>query len=105
MRGTQTPEKRLTRRFSLKLPIAVSTAAACQTSETENISSGGVLFCVEEGIAIGSSVSFSIRMPANELGAPQDVLVNGTGRVVRCSHLKRGDAVAVVIDDYDFERC
>jgi hypothetical protein len=105
MRGTRTPEKRLSRRFSLKLPIAVSTAAARQSSETENISSGGVLFCVDEGIAIGSTISFSIRMPAKVLGVPQDVLVNGTGRVVRCSHIERGDAVAVVIDDYDFERC
>jgi len=105
MRGTQTPEKRLSRRFSLKLPIAVTTARACESSETENISSGGVLFHVDQGIALGSSVSFSIRMPAKDLGVPRDVLVNGTGRVVRCSHLTRGDAVAVVIDDYDFERC
>jgi hypothetical protein len=105
MRGTRIPEKRLSRRFSLKLPIAVNGTAQLQNTETEDISSGGVMFCVDAALKVGSSVAFSIRMPADLLGVPQDVLVNGTGRVVRCKHRKRGEAVAVVIDDYVFERC
>jgi hypothetical protein len=110
MRGTRIPEKRQSRRFSLKLPIAVKGAVAvqkvaAQKTETENVSSGGVMFCVDAALKVGSSVAFSIRMPADLLGVPQDVLVNGTGRVVRCNRRKRREAVAVVIDDYVFERC
>ena len=105
MTGPRIPEKRLSRRFDLRLPIAVNGKAAAQKTKTENISSGGVMFCVDAALKVGSSVAFSIRMPAKLLGVPQDVLVNGTGRVVRCNPRKRREAVAVVIDDYVFERC
>jgi len=38
------------------------------------------------------------------LGADTDVLVNCTGRVVRCREEKGKRAVAAVIDEYNFER-
>jgi hypothetical protein len=44
-------------------------------------------------------------MPKSVLGAPKDVLVNCSGRVIRCDRVKRRYSVAVVIDDYDFKRC
>ena len=105
MKSTQIEEKRVSRRFPLQLPIAVTNAKKSRSTKTENISAGGVLFYADEKVKVGSAIAFTIRMPAGVLGAPQDVLVNCTGRVVRRSRIKKRDAVAVVIDEYDFERC
>jgi len=98
------PEKRLTRRFPLQLPVAVTTKAMQDRTNTENISAGGVSFYVDSEMEVGANVVLSIRMPAGVLGAPRDVLVNCAGRVVRCSRVDGRNSVAVVIYEYDFER-
>jgi len=43
-------------------------------------------------------------MPAQVLGTPTDVAVQGIGRVVRCMQKDGQNEVAVVIDDYCLER-
>ncbi len=78
--------------------------AASQPAQMENISAGGVLLQVDTDMEIGATVNFTIRMPAAVLGAPRDVRVNCTGRVVRCHEMGERHAVAVVIDEYQFER-
>jgi len=98
-------ENRQARRFPLQLPVAVTGRTTLDRTTTENISAGGVLLSVESEVEVGARVALSIRMPAEVLGAPQDVLLNCSGRVVRRSPADRGSTVAVVIDEYDFERC
>ena len=97
-------EMRSSVRFPLKLPIAVRHATQQHQAETDNISAGGVLFRVDAEMAVGSTIEFSISMPAAVLGAGSDVLVNCTGRVVRCSMQEGQCTVAAVIDEYRFER-
>lgn len=99
------PEHRQARRFPLQLPVAVIGRTTLDRTRTDNISAGGVLFSVESDVEVGSEVALSIRMPAEILGAPRDVVVNCTGRVVRSSRELRRNRVAVVFDEYDIERC
>lgn len=89
-------------RFPLQLPIAVKTKTYRQNTETKDISSGGVLFELDEDLAVGSRLEFTISIPAKILNSNQDVLVNCIGRVVRCSPTGNRLAVAAIIDDYQF---
>lgn len=98
-------ELRSSVRFPLRLPIEVETpTAGSLRAETQNISSGGVLFDMELGLSIGSKVEFRIAMPAHILGTPTDVIVRCVGRVVRCSNADTHAQVAAVIDEYRFVR-
>jgi hypothetical protein len=100
----QTTEMRSAVRFPLKLKIAVKADSGEHQAETRNISSAGVLFDVDTELVVGSNIEFSIAMPADVLGAPNDVLVNCQGRVMRCALEGGRRAVAAVIDEYRFER-
>lgn len=53
---------------------------------------------------VGSTIEFTISMPAKALGSDKDVHVECVGRVVRCS--PSGDRVAVgaIIDEYHISR-
>jgi hypothetical protein len=97
-------ELRTSVRFPLKLPIAITTSGEEHQAETQDISSGGVLFHLESEMTVGSPLQFRISMPAAVLGASTDVLVTGLGRVVRCSVEGERRAIAAVIDEYRFER-
>jgi PilZ domain len=94
-------------RFPIRLPIAVKFDGEKlqQTSETADISAAGVMFRVDQEIAIGSQINFRIAMPASVLGTPTDVMVSCVGHVVRCTDERGKKAVAAVIDEYNFERC
>jgi len=72
---------------------------------TRDISAGGVLMDCDARQEVGSIIEFTICMPAQIIGAPKDVLVNCTGRVVRCS--SAGDdrcSIAAIIEDYSISR-
>jgi hypothetical protein len=99
-------ELRSSVRFPIKLPIAVrgEQSQGQHSAETSDISAGGVLFQVEADMAVGSTINFSIAMPASVLGTPTDVLVNCVGRVIRCTEENGRKSVAAVIDEYRFER-
>jgi hypothetical protein len=97
-------ELRTSVRFPLRLPIAITTSGEEHQAETQDISSGGVLFHLESEMTVGSPIQFRISMPAAVLGASTDVLVTGLGRVVRCNVEGERRAIAAVIDEYRFER-
>ncbi|MGH9557013.1 MAG: PilZ domain-containing protein [Terriglobales bacterium] len=104
MADERDPEKehRTAPRYPVRLPVAVKGGAAAE-AETRDVSSTGVLFYVDADIHVGSTIEFSITMPASVLGTPSDVLVKCVGHVVR-SHIENGrQAVAAVIDEYRFE--
>jgi hypothetical protein len=71
--------------------------------ETNDISAGGILFRAET-VEVGSTVEFAIAMPGDVLGTDPDVLVKYQGRIVPFIAAPSGHTVAVVIDDYKFER-
>jgi hypothetical protein len=70
--------------------------------KTCNVSASGVLFSLEKALKVGSDVRFSMRMPRETLGSPQDVVVHCKGRVVRCSSSHNEHLAAATIDEYQF---
>ena len=95
-------ELRAAVRFPLRIPILVATELGEKSAVTENISAIGILFELAESLPIASSVSFTIKMPAEAIGAPTDVVVHCTGRVVRSTSRESGWHIAAVIDKYYF---
>src|SRR6266478_5011309 len=91
-------------RFPVKLPIAVKSDAGVRPAETQNISANGVLFEVDADMPVGSPVDFTISLPADVVGAEEDVRVDCRGRVVRSFEDGGRRGVGVVIDEYRFER-
>jgi hypothetical protein len=92
-------------RFPIKLPVAMKSGSNANAIETENISANGVLFRMDADVPVGSSVDFTISLPADVVGAEADVQVDCRGRVVRSFAEDGGRrGVGVVIDEYRFER-
>jgi PilZ domain-containing protein len=98
------PELRNAVRFPLHLPVTLKTPTEEHQAQTIDISAGGILFRTESKVEVGSVVEFTVAMPGEILGSDCDVLVKCQGRVVRCSEESSGRSVAVVIDEYKFER-
>jgi len=92
-------------RFPLRLPITIHTSDSHEFyAETADISAGGVLFRTSKQLAVGDLITFRIVLPSHVLGTETDVLVNCTGRVVRCVEDDGKNKVGAVIDEYAFER-
>ena len=98
------PDLRNAIRFPLHLPVTLKTSTDEHRAETIDISAGGILFRSETDVEVGSSVEFTVAMPGDVLGSDRDILVKCLGRVVRCSQEQTGRSIAVVIDEYKFER-
>ena len=98
------PDLRNAVRFPLHLPVTLKTPTDEHRAQTIDISAGGILFRTETDVEVGSAVEFTVAMPGDVLGSDRDVLVKCQGRVVRCSEEPSGRSVAVVIDEYKFER-
>jgi hypothetical protein len=95
-------EVRCAVRFPLDLPVVLSTGETDVEAHTKNISASGVLFVVDKALRVGSDIRFSMRMPRETLGSPQDVVVHCKGRVVRCSSSHNEHLAAATIDEYRF---
>jgi hypothetical protein len=91
-------------RFPVKLPIHIKSQAGESDTESDNISANGVLFHHDVDMPVGSTVNFTISLPAEVVGADTDVKVECHGRVVRSNEEGGRRGVAVVIDEYRFER-
>jgi len=97
-------EMRNALRFPLHLQVTLKTPQEEYHAETIDISAGGVLFRTEAAIEVGSPVEFVIEMPGQALGTERSVVVKCQGRVVRHAQGATARTVAVVIDEYQFER-
>ena len=98
-------EMRTAVRFPLKLEVELKSGDQQSAAETGDISAGGVLFYVDEELAVGSTLDFTIALPAKVLGTPKDVLVVCQGRVARSFTDDEGRrAIAAVIDEYRFQQ-
>jgi len=101
---TQYEDMQSALRFPLHLAASVKSQGSAYLAETENISANGVLFAMDNDVPVGSLVDFTILLPADVLGARQDVQIDCRGRVVRSFEDRGRRAVGVVIDEYHFER-
>jgi hypothetical protein len=95
-------EVRCAVRFPLDLPVVLSTGESDVEGHTKNISASGVLFVLDKALRVGTDIRFSMRMPRETLGSPQDVVVHCKGRVVRCSSSHNEHLAAATIDEYRF---
>jgi hypothetical protein len=101
-------ERRLARRYDLTLPVAVRipTFAEPRTGKTRDISTRGVYFVVDETLATGSELDFTLKLPSQT--PDTDVLVQARGRVVRVEPnpegKERGVGIAAVIEKFDIVR-
>jgi len=91
-------------RFPLHLRVILKTPTEEHEAETIDISAGGILFRTQTAVEVGSAVQFTVAMPGDVLGSDRDVQVKCQGRVVRYNDEPSGRSVAVVIDEYKFER-
>ncbi len=91
-------------RFPVKLPIQIKSQGGDRSTESENISSNGVLFQHEIDMPVGSTIDFTISLPAEVVGAECDVKIECRGRVVRSTLNQGRCGVGVMIDEYQFER-
>jgi PilZ domain len=91
-------------RFPVKLPIHIKSQNGESETESDNISANGVLFHHDVDMPIGSTIDFTISLPAEVVGAEADVQVECRGRVVRSRAEDGRRGVGVVIDEYRFER-
>jgi hypothetical protein len=98
------PDMQSAVRFPIKLPISVKSESGESQTETQNISANGVLFQVDSEMPLGAMVDFTISLPAEVVGAEADVQLDCRGRVVRSSNEGGHRDVAVVIDEYRFDR-
>ena len=100
--GQERQEVRCAVRFPLSLPAIVATKSGEYAALTKNVSANGVLFELDQDLAVGADIRFDLRMPGPVLGTPHDVLVHCTGRVVRCSLSQTLHLAAATIDEYQF---
>jgi len=103
---TETPQdKRVTRRFALRLPVSVSEGDNRQekTAQTRDVSARGICFFVDSAIAAGSAIEFTLTLPP-EITLTESIRVRCKGKVVRVDDGPQEGrvAVAAVIDEYEF---
>jgi hypothetical protein len=84
-------------RFPMKLALQVTTPDGELDAVTENISANGILFTAATLPPVDSRIEFTIKMPAEVMGTPEDLVIQCIGRVVR--HGDEGQAAAI-IDEY-----
>ena len=99
-------EKRATRRFALRLPVAVTYAndgsqEQEKSAQTRDVSARGICFYVDSAIAPGSLIEFTLTLPP-EITLTESIRVRCKGKVVRVDDGDGKVAVAAVIDEYEF---
>lgn len=97
-------EKRATRRFSLRLPIALKfgNGHGDVESRTRDVSARGVCFYADAPPPEGSDIHFTLTLPP-EVTLTESISMRCMGRVVRVDRTAgHAAAVAAVIDRYEF---
>ena len=99
-------EQRATRRFSLRLPLAIKYVDGGpheKVAHTRDVSARGVCFYLDNTIAEGSELEFTLTLPP-EITLTESIRVHCKGRVVRVDALDPSGkvAIAAIIDRYEF---
>ena len=105
-------DQRRTKRFELRLPLELVRAGSRQVSEvgeTQNLSSGGVLFTSDQEIKIGDPIEYFITLPSGQ-SEHDGLRLHCVGKVVRrqMSTNDEGDeeasTIAATLERYEFVR-
>jgi PilZ domain len=100
------PEKRATRRFALRLPVAVKheqTTPQEQAATSRDVSARGICFYVESPVEEGAPIQFTLTLPP-EITLTESIHVRCQGKIVRVDEPGEDGkvAVAAVIEEYEF---
>jgi hypothetical protein len=90
-------------RFPLHLPIRVIANGEEHSGESENFSSGGVLFRLNKELFPGTKVEFLVEIPAGILGIQSTAAIHCLGRILRAYEKDGAFYCAAVIDEYRFQ--
>ena len=103
-------ERRTARRYELSLPVVFRGGEQKDDSrngQTRDISTRGVYFMVDENLAEGSELDFTLTLPA-EITQGTSVFIRALGKVVRVDRKQEDGTtrmgVAAVIEKYDIIR-
>jgi len=104
-------ERRMARRYDLSLPVnirmPINREPRSHSGQTRDISTRGVYFTLQNDLAPGTEVDFTLTLPA-EITRGAEVFVRAHGRVVRVDKRTDDDhqtvGVAAVIERYDIIR-
>ena len=104
-------ERRLARRYDLSLPVnirmPINREPRKHSGQTRDISTRGVYFTMQQNLAPGTEVDFTLTLPA-EITRGAEVFVRAHGRVVRVDKQQDDNpdnvGVAAVIERYDIIR-
>jgi hypothetical protein len=98
-------DKRIHRRYSLKLPLTSKALTPVNGGmETSNVSARGVFFISSTKPEEGAPLEFLLTL-SPEITLTDNIVIRCKGRVVRVDQSKGSDKVgiAAVIEKYDFE--
>ena len=104
-------ERRTNRRYELSLPLVIRSPLVKQAEprkgETRDISTRGVYFIIDQEMAPGSELDFTLTLPA-EITRGTEVFIQAHGKVVRVEKKqeegKERLGVAALIEKYDIVR-
>ncbi len=98
-------EKRATRRFALRLPVAVKHSNGGvneYSAETKDVSARGVYFYMDAALEVGRPIEFTLTLPP-EITLTDSIRVRCKGRVVRVEPSPDARVgIGAIIDQYDF---
>jgi len=104
---TTAHERRLMRRFDMRLPASVELQfeAGERLTETQNISARGVFFYLDRTLAEGSEIRVTLAFPP-QVTLTESVRVRFIARVIRVEAAARVAQVgiAALIEQYEFLR-
>jgi len=95
-----TDQVRTAARLPMKLSLKVTTPDGSIDATTENISANGILFTADKLPPVDSRIEFTIKMPSEVMGTPEDVSIQCIGRVVRHQFDHGEGQAAAIIDEY-----
>ena len=75
-------EKRVARRFPLRVPVMVDHENAQQDAQLRDVSARGICFYLDSKVAQGAPIGFTLTLPP-EITLTESIRVQCKGRVVR----------------------
>jgi hypothetical protein len=101
----QSQDRRVMRRFDMRLPAIVQFPEQNFQTETQNVSARGVFLYLDRSVSPGTQLEITLTFPPH-ITLTEAVRVRFTARVIRVEHpqpsLRIG--IAAIIEDYEFLR-
>jgi PilZ domain len=101
----QSQDRRVMRRFDMRLPAIVQFPEQEFQTETQNVSARGVFFYLDRAVSPDTQLQITLTFPPH-ITLTEAVRVRFTARVVRVEHqlpsLRTG--IAAIIENYEFLR-